>query len=89
MRKFYLISLFESQNKTFESLQDLIQYYDKHSGNYTHYIFAIPLLVYFRRDELPDLNDPKIREKYKLGERPVFVHPFDLNEKIDAMPSCE
>jgi hypothetical protein len=73
--------MFEAQNKSFDTLRELIQYYDRHSGNYTHYIFAIPLLGYFRRDELPDLYDAKIREKYGLGERPVFVHPFDLDEK--------
>jgi hypothetical protein len=68
------MSIFESQNKKFDTIHELIQYYDKHSSNYTHYIFAIPLLGYFRRDELPDMNDPKIREKYRLGVREVFVN---------------
>lgn len=77
MQTFYLISIFESQNKRFSSLIELVQYYDKHSGNYTHYIFSIPLLGYFRRDELPDLHDPKIREKYKLGDKQKLMNAFD------------
>lgn len=67
------MSFNEKFNKTFDTLQELIRYYDKHSSTYTHYIFAIPLLGYFRRDELPDVNDPKIREKYGLGLREVFI----------------
>ena len=44
MRVFYLMSFNEKFNKTFDTLQELIRYYDKHSSTYTHYIFAIPLL---------------------------------------------
>ena len=72
MRAFYLMSFNEKYNKKFYTLQELMTYYDRHSGPYTHYIFAIPLLGYFRRDELPDMNDPKIREKYQLGDREVI-----------------
>ncbi len=67
---------FNGSNKTFDTFQELMRYYDAHSGTYTHYIFAIPLLGYFRRDELPDVNDPRIREKYRLGAREV-VNVFD------------
>jgi len=70
------MSFDQKYNKRFDTLQELISYYDKHSGIYTHYVFAIPLLGYFRRDELPDMNDPKIREKYKLGVKEVF-NEFD------------
>ena len=69
MRTFILVSMFEHENKKFDKLSELIQFYDKHPSNYTHYLFAIPLLGYYRRDELPDLNDPKIREKYSLGAK--------------------
>jgi hypothetical protein len=64
---------FNDFNKTFDTFQELMRYYDAHSGTYTHYIFAIG---YFRRDELPDVNDPRIREKYRLGAREV-VNVFD------------
>ena len=70
------MSFNEKSNKQFATLQELITYYDAHCGAYTHYIFAIPLLGYYRRDELPDVNDPKIREKYKLGVKEVF-NEFD------------
>jgi len=63
---------FDGSNKRFDTLQELITFYDAHSSIYTHYIFAIPLLGYFRRDELPDVNDPRIREKYRLGLREVL-----------------
>lgn len=76
MPSYYLVSIFEAQNKTFDTFKELVQYYDTHSGNYTYYIFGIPLLGYFRRDELPDLNDPKIREKYKLGEKQKLMNDF-------------
>jgi hypothetical protein len=77
MRHFYLISMFDSQNKRFDTFKELVQYYDRHTSNYTYYIFAIPLLGYYRRDELPDLNDPKIREKYMLGEKQKLMSAFE------------
>jgi len=76
MRAFYLMSFDQKYNKRFDTLQELISYYDKHSVIYTHYVFAIPLLGYYRRDELPDVNQPKIREKYKLGLKEV-MNEFD------------
>jgi hypothetical protein len=69
MRTFILVSMFEHENKKFDKLSELIQFYDQHPGNYTHYLFAIPLLGYYRRDEFPDLNDQKVREKYALGAK--------------------
>ena len=79
--------MFEGQNKTFDTLEELIQYYDAHNGYFSHYIFSIPLLGYFRRDELPDLYDPKIREKYKLGKKELVVNAF--HTKIDTDKSCQ
>lgn len=76
MRYFYLVSMFESLNKRFDTLKELVQYYDKHTSNYSYYIFAIPLLGYYRQDELPNLNDPKIREKYMLGEKQKLINDF-------------
>ena len=71
MQVFYLMS-FNGSNKIFDTLQELMKYYDTHSSIYTHYIFSIPLIGYFRRDELPDVNDTNIREKYGLGVREVI-----------------
>jgi len=77
MRTFYLISFNKENDKKFNTLQELMTYYDRHSGIYTHYIFSIPLLGYFRRDELPNLDDLRIREKYKLGQRQKVINSFN------------
>ena len=82
MRTFILVSMFEHENKKFDKLSELIQFYDKHPSNYTHYLFGIPLLGYYRRDELPDLNDPKIREKYALGTKLKLRVRSDTDENL-------
>lgn len=64
--RFFTIVKYTGENVSFTKYKDMIQYCDLYWGQYTTYIFSIPCLDYYRTDPMPDLTDPKIREKYEL-----------------------